>query len=249
MLGLLRSSCEWLIGAADGWTFWQSFFPGVDAAATHTWLFIIFLTTLSPVPPSLSVPSWTSSMWLMCHRNGERTVTVEQVHADQELSTILHSLVSELVAVISLRLGNHHPSNTKFSSLYILQPDLNALKHAHAHAHAHAHKHKHKHKHKRKRTLAGVPPCGFQTRSGITLLGQDVRGVVSRMADYSHRISGAVPSQRLALEELQLRNGWFFPPRGEMADEARQQQRLHLELLGLQGVTLGACGLIHEGQQ
>jgi len=180
-------------------------------------------------------------MWLMCHRNGERTVTVEQVHADQELSTILHSLVSELVAVISLRLGNQHPSNTKFSNHYILQPDLNALTHAHAHAHVHAHKHK--------RTLAGVPPCGFQTRSGITLLGQDVRGVVSRMADYSRRISGAVPSQRLALEELQLRNGWFFPPRVEMADDARQQQRLHLELLGLQGVTLGARGLIHAGQQ
>jgi len=69
------------------------------------------------------------------------------------------------------------------------------------------------------------------------------------MADYSNRISGAVPSQRLALEELQLRNGWFFPAGGEVADEARQQQRLHLELLGLQGVTLGACGLCRAGQQ
>ena len=78
-------------------------------------------------------------MWLMCHRNGERTVAVEQVHADQELSTILHSLVSELVAVVSLRLGNQHPSNTKFSNHYILQPDLNALKHAHTHTHTNTH--------------------------------------------------------------------------------------------------------------
>ena len=77
---------------------------------------------------------------------------------------------------------------------------------------------------------AGVPKGGFATARGTLL--ESVQGVVARMRDYSVRISAAIPSRKLALEELSRRNGWF------LSDYSGSGQELHIELLKAQGVML-----------